>query len=125
MSRKFSPVSAFLALLASCSSLKPLTFENNKQASAAGNQTNKEIKFLDISSDNDTKVNAKSAIKEERTTNPTSVISTESNYTDKSAEIESSSTLKLKYSHLLNTEVQQIQNISLYRTIDEWYGTRL
>src|ERR1700745_3961922 len=117
MSRKILPVFAFIALLASCSSLKPLTFDN-KQASAANNQTNKEIKFLDISSDNDTR-EAKSAIKEERTTSPTAVVSAESNYTDKSAEIESSSTLKLKYSQLLNTEVQRIQNISLYRTIDD------
>lgn len=121
MLKKIFPAFTFIALLASCSSIKPVTFENSKQAPAA-NEPKKEIKFLDISSDNDSK-EAKSAIKEEKTSGPNAVGSTESTYTGKSAEIESSSTLRLKYSQLLNTDVQQIQNIPLYQTIDDWYGT--
>ena len=38
--------------------------------------------------------------------------------------IESANTLQLKYALLLDTEVEQVQNIGLYSAIDEWYGTR-
>ncbi|MBD0332675.1 MAG: C40 family peptidase [Chitinophagaceae bacterium] len=40
------------------------------------------------------------------------------------SEIENASVLQLKYAVLLNTEVEQVQNISLYKLIDEWFGTR-
>lgn len=38
--------------------------------------------------------------------------------------IEMASSLQLKYSLLLNTEVETIKNLSLFRLIDEWFGTR-
>jgi lipoprotein Spr len=37
--------------------------------------------------------------------------------------IEKVSSLQLKYSLLLNTDVEQIQNTSLFSLIDSWYGT--
>jgi lipoprotein Spr len=37
--------------------------------------------------------------------------------------IEKVSALQLKYSVLLNTDVEQIQNTSLFSIIDSWYGT--
>lgn len=41
-----------------------------------------------------------------------------------SNKIENSSTIQLKYALLLDTEVEQIQNLNLYAGIDEWIGTR-
>jgi lipoprotein Spr len=38
--------------------------------------------------------------------------------------IENANSLQLKYSILLNTEVEEVQNIALFGAIDEWYGTR-
>jgi lipoprotein Spr len=43
---------------------------------------------------------------------------------DRSSAIESASSLQLKYSVLLNTEVEQLQNTILLENLDEWYGTR-
>jgi len=38
--------------------------------------------------------------------------------------IENANVLQLKYSVLLDTEVEAIQNLSLFQSIDEWFGTR-
>ena len=38
--------------------------------------------------------------------------------------IETATALQLKYSILLNTEVENVNNPELYRKIDEWFGTR-
>lgn len=40
------------------------------------------------------------------------------------AEIEKCNQLQLKYSLIMNCEVEQIQNVPLYSFIDEWYNTR-
>ncbi len=37
--------------------------------------------------------------------------------------IEKASALQLKYSVLLNTEVEQVRNLDLFALIDEWFGT--
>ena len=37
--------------------------------------------------------------------------------------VENANTLQLKYSLLLNTEVEEVQNLPLFKVIDEWYGT--
>lgn len=37
--------------------------------------------------------------------------------------IEKASALQLKYSVLLNTEVEQVKNLDLFNLIDEWFGT--
>jgi lipoprotein Spr len=41
-----------------------------------------------------------------------------------SSTIENASSLQFKYALLLDTEVEQISNLSLFQTIDEWIGTR-
>jgi lipoprotein Spr len=38
--------------------------------------------------------------------------------------VEGAESLQFKYSLLLDIEVELIKNINLFRTIDEWYGTR-
>ena len=125
MFRKFFPF-VFVVLLASCSSMKPVAFTNNKQAPVAATDNNKkEIKFLDISSADNAKVEAKEIKKDVHSSGTQSVKSEETNYSNnRSSEIEKVTPLQLKYSQLLNTEVEQVQNIPLYRTIDDWYGTR-
>jgi lipoprotein Spr len=116
MLKKILPAFTFIVLLASCSSIKPLNFTNNKQASVSDNETKKEVKFLDISSADDDNKEAKSTIKEEHSSRPASVASTSNNSDNaSSSEAEKASALQLKYS--------QLQNLSLYQTIDDWYGT--
>jgi lipoprotein Spr len=44
--------------------------------------------------------------------------------TNNSTTIENASGIQIKYALMLDTEVEQIQNLPLYETIDEWLGTR-
>jgi len=39
-------------------------------------------------------------------------------------DIETAQKLQFKYALLLNTEVEMVQNTTLYKVIDEWFGTR-
>jgi lipoprotein Spr len=125
MFRKFSPF-VFVVLMASCTSMKPLAFTNNKQTPVTSTDNNKkEIQFLDISSADNAKVEAKEIKKDVHSSGTQSVKSGETSYSNgRCCEIEKATSLQLKYSQLLNTEVEQVQNIPLYRTIDDWYGTR-
>lgn len=43
---------------------------------------------------------------------------------DAKTPIEKANSLQFKYALLLDTEVEEVQNISLFQTIDEWYGTK-
>src|ERR1700730_9621876 len=125
MFRKFF-LFVFVVLMAGCSSIKPLAYTSNKQSPVTSADNNKkDIKFLDISSADNAKVEAKEIKKDVRSSGTQSVKSEETNYSNnRSSEIEKVTPLQLKYSQLLNTEVEQVQNIPLYRTIDDWYGTR-
>lgn len=38
--------------------------------------------------------------------------------------VEMATSIQLKYSILLNTDVEQVQNLGMFQVIDEWYGTR-
>ena len=40
------------------------------------------------------------------------------------AKVENASKLQIKYALILDTEIEQIQNVNLYDGIDEWMGTR-
>ncbi len=42
----------------------------------------------------------------------------------KETEIEKTTALQIKYSLLLNTEVELVNNLSLFQLLDEWFGTR-
>jgi cell wall-associated NlpC family hydrolase len=118
MHLKHIPAIAFIVALASCTSMRPLVFTNNRQAPAEANK--KEVKFLDISSDDDA---SKVTKKEIRGSGAQSVKTTENNsYSSKPSEIESASSLQFKYAQLLNTDVEQVKNIPLYQNIDDWYG---
>jgi lipoprotein Spr len=118
---------AVTTFLVSCSSLKPIsTTTNSKQTSAQSNSDNKnEVKFLDISSSDDASLEAKEAKKETHTSGTQYVRSEDIvSRNNKPVEIERVSALQIKYALLMSTEVERIQNISLYQNIDDWYGTR-
>ncbi len=105
--------------------MKPLAFTASKQAIASANNNKKEIKFLDISSDNTDIVTPSEVKKETRSSSKRAAKPVEKKYSnDNNPEVERASSLQLKYAQLLNTDVEEIQDIPLYQTIDDWYGTR-
>jgi len=121
MVRKLIPAIAIIISLASCASLKPIAFTNNKQAPALVGSNNREVKFLDNISDANEPENVSKEIKTaKKETNSSPGISP----AFKSAGVEKASSVQFKYALLLNTNVEQVQNIPLYQNIDEWYGTR-
>jgi len=125
MLRKILAAFAVTIFLVSCTSLKPLSTTNSKQTPAqSGSDDKKEVKFLDISSSGDASLEAKEVKKEVHTSGTRSVRSDDISRDSKPVEIEKASALQFKYALLLNTEVEQIQNIQLYQNIDDWYGTR-
>jgi len=126
MLRKILAAFAATIFLVSCTSLKPLSTTNSKQTpTQSGSDDKKEVKFLDISSSGDASLEAKEVKKEVHTSGTQSVRSDDIISRDsKPVEIEKASALQFKYALLLNTEVEQIQNIQLYQNIDDWYGTR-
>ena len=120
MHLKYLPAIAFILILASCTSMKPLVFTNNRQAPANSNNK-KEIKFLDISSEDNS---APQGLKKESHSSGVQSVKTTENrsYSSAPAETESASSLQLKYSQLLNTDADQVKNLALYQNIDDWYG---
>ena len=95
-----------------------------KGKEASSSQAKSEPRFLDISVDipssgttqtNVSKSNPDVQFASKKTSQGTNNI-----YTD----IETASGLQFKYSLLLDVEVEQIQNISLFKAIDNWVGTR-
>jgi cell wall-associated NlpC family hydrolase len=117
---------AVTIFLVSCTSLKPLSTTPNKQTPTQNSSDNKkDVKFLDISSSDDASLEAKENKKQIHTSGIQSVKSDDITSRDnKPVEIEKASAVQIKYALLLNTEVEQIQNMQLYQNIDDWYGTR-
>lgn len=101
--------------------MKPLIF--NKEASTSANtRDKKEIRFLDISSESDN-TEIKPSRKVVRSSGAQSVPTESSTHSNSSVSSDKASSLQLKYGQLMNTDAEQIQNIPLYQTIDDWYGT--
>lgn len=135
MVKKLIPFIALVITMASCSSLKPLNFTNSKPAASASTvyapaTEKKGVKFLEeISVDPQASVVKQdgSAKKEVRNSGPsTSQEATNSvnEYLNRSTSVEKASAIQLKYSVLLNTEVEQLEDTRLLEHVDEWYGTR-
>jgi len=124
MLKKFLPAFPLIVALASCTSMKPLAFANKQASSSVSADNKKDIKFLEISSTDNADRETKEIKKETHSSGKQSAKTTvNDSYNTKSSEIEKASSLQLKYSVLLNTEVEQVQNIPLYQHIDDWYGT--
>ena len=126
---------SFILFLTSCNSLKPLSFTANRQVSSSSNTAapkttsseKKDVKFIeDISvssskqpaTGSDQKTEKVYAVKSVPAETKNEMASVSNN------KIEAANALQLKYSILLNTEVENVNNAELYRKIDEWYGTR-
>ena len=116
MLKTLFPASAIALCLASCSTMKPVGFNRQSTPQAS---TDKKIKFLDIESDDNSTVEVK---KEVRSSGTQSVKTGGSDYTSL-GDVEKASSLQSKYAHLMNTDADQVQNVPLYQSIDEWYGT--
>jgi cell wall-associated NlpC family hydrolase len=136
MLKRLTPFIALIVTLASCSSLKPLNFTSSKpvatpatrnyEASTAPATSKKEVKFLnDISVQQDASTTKEEAVATKTTkattSGPAPVIE---NYGNRNSSVEKASALQLKYSVLLNTEVEQLENSVLLEHVDEWYGTK-
>ena len=125
--------------MASCSSLKPLSFSSSKPAGSAptttyapvSNNTKKEVKFLDdITVESQSVVVKQDAANSRRESGAVHQAVSESGpsttdiYMNKTSSVEKASAIQLKYAVLLNTEVEQLVNARLLESVDEWYGTR-
>jgi len=120
--------SSFLLLLASCSSLKPLVSSDKKQQEqppAPPIAVKKEVKFLDnINTGIETGPRTQEQNDEKKEVMSTNVYTRDEYPALRNSEIEKTSSLQVKYSLLLNTEVENVQNLKMFEFIDEWYGTR-
>lgn len=112
-----------------------LSVQADAQKTKQGSKTaaKADLKFLDdiavdvpVSQDNNTDiipaVNKASDIEPQFASKKT-VYAPASNSTATAISIENAGNLQFKYSLLLNTEVEQITNLSLFRLIDDWFGT--
>jgi lipoprotein Spr len=122
-------IASIIILMASCSSSKPLNSSaNNKPLTTRPVATQKpidnkknDIKFLDQITSNP---QLAAAIPDTKTEQKESVVVSESKYPAASASYGDVTALKLKYGQLLGKDPEQIENIDLLKSVDEWYGTR-
>jgi lipoprotein Spr len=136
MVKKLIPFIALVVTMASCSSLKPLNFTNSKPAASASTvyapaTEKKQVKFLEeISVDPQPSVLKQEGVSKKEVNNagPSSSSQEATNsvneYLNRSTSVEKASAIQLKYSVLLNTEVEQLEDTRLLEQVDEWYGTR-
>jgi cell wall-associated NlpC family hydrolase len=130
---KFFSAISLIVLLGSCSSLKTLGFNANRQVSANSAATTppkpKQAKFIEeisvsaepVPAVKDQSVENKLASK---ITAPETPLVQNDLSAYRSSVVEKATPLQLKYSVLLNTEVELLANNYLLQGVDEWYGTR-
>lgn len=123
-------IASIILLMASCSSTKPLNSSaNNKPVATKPVATQKpvdnkknDIKFLDqITANPELTANIPDTKTEQKTT---VTAATETKFPDNSASYGDVTALKLKYGQLLGKDPEQLENIELFKRVDEWYGTR-
>ena len=121
MVKQLITASTIVLLLASNS---PIAAQNKKANGPSATKTN--IRFLD-----DIEVGVEEAPSQDTKYKTTKITQPEAAYSIKKDQkvfegfsVEKASNLQLKYSILLDTEVEQVQNINLFEAIDDWFGTR-
>lgn len=127
-----------IAVLSGCSSLKPVGSANNNNqvvstrssaTTAKNTTTNKEVRFLE-----DISVSANPAVDKMEPSKVTvtpkkdhviekKAVNSRTNYPERSPSVEKATALQLKYSILLNVEVELLTDNVLLGYVDEWYGT--
>ena len=142
MVKQLLPAIAILVFLSSCSTFKPLNFTSNKQV-APSTTPQSQAKFINDISVTPQVSTDKTAVKPEPqvamgTTrglgSGESVAEKEENSEIRQlmdsrnktvkAEVESASSVQLKYAILLNTEVESLPSKTLLENVDDWYGVR-
>jgi lipoprotein Spr len=138
MVKQILPAIAFLFVLSSCSTFKPLNFTSNRQVASVTAPIS-QTKFIDDITVTPQATADKTEVKPEpqvslNTTRGVNIIETpaekeETNeiaqiLASRKAEVEMASSVQLKYAILLNTEVESLPNKALLESVDEWYGVR-
>jgi cell wall-associated NlpC family hydrolase len=126
------PACIALGTLVSCSALRQLPGDANKDISRTQNlQTDNtgSIKFLDqievTPQSSMTEVDSRKKGAANTGGTMTKTKSASVNYMNtRTPSIESATANQLKYAVLLNTEVEEVTNLKLFDYIDEWYGTK-
>lgn len=122
---------AVIVFFTSCSSLKPLQFTNNKQVGSESGETaeksthpvkKNQVQFIDDIAITPAASSVIIGTKKESV--KTRGFSAEPAPAPENTAVEKASNLQIKYSILLNTEVERLQNTNLLEKVDEWYGTR-
>ncbi|HEX2533242.1 MAG TPA: C40 family peptidase [Chitinophagaceae bacterium] len=121
MLKNILSTTAFLLIMAGFS---PVSAQKGKQGSAAS--AKKELTFLENVSLEvpAAPVDPKKAILGIQVDRPAPAATRDLKAVSAEVGIEQASFLQLKYAVLLDTEVEQVQNLPLFRAIDEWFGTR-
>jgi cell wall-associated NlpC family hydrolase len=114
-----------IVLLSSCKQLKSLTSQDNSNKPVRSKTSrNKDVVFLDGIS-----VTPGENVKSKHVTGPTQPKNSKSapysrNTTTPSGDIERADWLQLKYAVMLDATVEKLNNISMLKAIEEWWGTR-
>lgn len=101
-------------------SFSPLAAQKSKQGKTRTART--DVKFLEdisVQASTPSASGPKAVFAESIFTTPAPVAEPVS-----ATSIENASSLQIKYAQLMNIEVEMIQNISLFKLIDEWLGTK-
>lgn len=138
----FLPAFVSAVLFTSCAAIKSLNFTSNKQvapASAEASQTRflEDISVTPVISAEKKEIKAKpvaSPAVKELPSYGSNIVGTPVEKTKESElneilarrtpEVEAASSVQLKYSILLQTEVESLPSKQLLENVDEWYGTR-
>ncbi len=150
MVKHLLPVISFIFLLSSCTALKQLNFTSNKQVSSVAEPAPsvpvkaKFIETISVTPQIETKqqdmpdiwepqappardiwetntrqgVNIQQEVVKEQSKTPVNL------FANRIPAIESANSVQLKYSLLLDTEVESLPSKSLLESVDEWYGVR-
>ena len=116
-----------LILLASCSSLKNLSFtlKTEKQVAAVSEtkKTPRNMEFLEDISVTPGKITINNASNAVETEKPTVINKNYEMMPVNLSDIEKANWLQIKYSLKMDIAVEEIKNIPLLQKIDEWWGT--
>ncbi len=139
MVKQILPALAFVFLLSSCSTFKPLNFTSNRQVSStpATNSPARFIEEISVTPQVAADIPApKKEIKETFAARGLNVEETQPRPIEvkddidailanrSTATVEMASSTQLKYSILMNTEVENLPSKTLLDNVDEWYGVR-
>jgi hypothetical protein len=141
MVKQTLPAIAFLLLLSSCTSLKPLSLTSNKQQSSPTSKSSQSRFIEDITMTPQGNGDRTQLIADPIVTSKTRRGYSVETPADKQEsrqmegylnasnrgrdeEVEIASSVQLKYAVLLNTEVESLPSKALLESVDEWYGVR-